>query len=114
MSDLTTLLDDLISCGNKLVETAQALKDYHSAPATTEEEKPKKPKKEEPKEDAPKTYKDVEVRAALGEKAKVDNKKYKPEVKALVEKYSSDGTFTGIPADKYTELMDELEGIGNG
>ena len=24
MSDLTTLLDDLISCGNKLVETAQA------------------------------------------------------------------------------------------
>lgn len=68
----------------------------------------------EAKEDEPKTYKDVEVRAALGEKAKVENKKYKPEVKALVEKYSNDGTFTGIPADKYTELMTELEGIGNG
>ena len=87
MSDLTLLLDDLISCGNKLTETAQALKDYYSAPATTEEkaEKPKKEKpkkdtpKEEPKEDAPKTYMDVEVRAALGEKAKVENKKYKPE-----------------------------------
>lgn len=26
MSDLTLLLDDLISCGNKLTETAQALK----------------------------------------------------------------------------------------
>lgn len=85
MSDFTTLLNDLISCGNKLVETAQALQNYHSAPVTTEEEKPKKPKKEEPKDDAPKTYKDVEVRAALGEKAKVDNKKYKPKVKALVE-----------------------------
>lgn len=122
MSDLTLLLDDLISYGNKLTETAQALKDYYSAPAPTEEkvEKPKKEKtkkeapKEEPKEDEPKTYKDVEVRAALGEKAKVENKKYKPEVKALVEKYSNDGTFTGIPADKYTELMTELEGIGNG
>lgn len=98
------------------------MKDYYSAPAPTEEkvEKPKKEKtkketpKEEPKEDEPKTYKDVEVRAALGEKAKVENKKYKPEVKALVEKYSNDGTFTGIPADKYTELMTELEGIGNG
>lgn len=69
MSDLTLLLDDLISCGNKLTETAQALKDYYSAPAPTEEkvEKPKKEKpkketpKEEPKEDEPKTYKDVEV-----------------------------------------------------
>ena len=29
MSDLTLLLDDLISCGNKLTETAQALKDYY-------------------------------------------------------------------------------------
>ena len=37
MSDLTLLLDDLISCGNKLTETAQALKDYYSAPAPTEE-----------------------------------------------------------------------------
>ena len=33
MSDLTLLLDDLISYGNKLTETAQALKDYYSAPA---------------------------------------------------------------------------------
>ena len=91
MKELTTLLDDLISCGNKLTETAQALKDYYSAPAPAEEEKPKKPAKkdtpkEEPKADEPKTYKDVEVRAALGQKAKIEDKKYKPEVKALVEK----------------------------
>lgn len=117
MSELSMLLDDLISCGSKLTETAQALKYYYSAPAPAEEKvtKPKKKyPKEEPKEEDPKTYKDVEVRAALGEKARVENKKYKPEVKSLVEKYSTDGTFTGIPADKYTELMTELEGIGNG
>ena len=47
MKELTTLLDDLISCGNKLTETAQALKDYYSAPAPTEEEKPKKPAKKD-------------------------------------------------------------------
>ena len=115
MSDLTTLLDDLISCGNKLTETVQTLKYYYSAPASAEEEKPKKStKKEAPKEDAPKTYKDVDVRAALAEKNKLENKKYSPQVKALVTKYSTDGTFSGIPAEKYTELMTELEGIGNG
>lgn len=115
MSDLTMLLDDLISCGNKLTETAKALKDHYSAPAPTEEEKPKKSaKKETPKEDTPKTYKDVDVRAALAEKNKLENKKYSPQVKALVTKYSTDGTFSGIPAEKYTKLMTELEGIGNG
>ena len=40
MSDLTLLLDDLISCGNKLTETAQALKDHYSAPAPAEDEIP--------------------------------------------------------------------------
>ena len=119
MIDLTTLLDDLISCGNKLTETAKALKDYYSAPAHAEEEKPKKSTKKEtpkaePKEDAPKTYTDVEVRAALAKKNKLENKKYSPQVKALVTKYSKDGTFSGIPEEKYTELMTELEGIGNG
>lgn len=119
MSDLTMLLDDLISCGNKLTETAKALKDYCSTPAPAEAEKPKKATKKEtpkaePKEDAPKTYKDVDVRAALAEKNKLENKKYSPQVKALVTKYSTDGTFSGIPAERYTELMTELEGIGNG
>ena len=83
------------------------------APKTDDNAPAESPPTEE-KSEEPVTYTDVEVRAALGEKAKVENKKYKPEVKALVEKYSNDGTFTGIPADKYTELMTELEGIGNG
>lgn len=104
------LLDDLIACGMKLTETAQALKDYYHSQA---ENVPKETASKEPKEDTSKTYEDVEVRAALGEKAKIDGKKYKPDVKALVEKYSNDKTFSGIPADKYKDLMKELEGIGN-
>ena len=51
----------IAGCAKELEENNQVLK-----------EDPK----EEPKEDAPKTYKDVEVRAALGEKIKVENKKY--------------------------------------
>ena len=103
--ELSKLLNDLIACGNKLVEVAEGLNDLCSNTADNKEEKPTEPES--------KTYTDVEVRSALGEKAKANDRKYKPEVKALVEKYSSDGTFTGISSDKYTELMKELEGIGN-
>ena len=115
MDELMKLLDDLMTCGIKLTETAQALKDYYHSQS---EKAPANITKEEPatevsKEVTTSVYKDVEVRAALGEKAKVDGKKYKPAVKALVEKYSTDNTFSGIPADKYTDLMNELEGIGN-
>ncbi|MBQ6408610.1 MAG: hypothetical protein IJJ64_11305 [Butyrivibrio sp.] len=89
--------------------------------AKSKKEKPPKtddsPKKDTPTEEeseTTKTYTDVEVRAALAEKNKLENKKYSPQVKALVTKYSTDGTFSGIPEDKYTELITELEGIGNG
>ena len=92
MDELINLLDNLISCGLKLTETAEAIKNYYKTSV-----------KEEPKKN------NVEVRAALGEKAKIEDKKYKPQVKALVEKYSNDGTFSGIPESNYNELMKELE-----
>lgn len=60
-----------------------------------------------------KTYTKEEVRAALSIKAKLENGKYKPEVKALVAKYSNDVTFPNVPEDKYPELMMELEVVGN-
>ena len=60
-----------------------------------------------------KIYSDVEVRSALGHKANIDEGKYKHEVKDLVKKYSSDGKFGSIPKEKYSELMKELEEIGN-
>ncbi len=49
----------------------------------------------------------------LEEAAKIDGCKYKVEVKELVAKYSSDGTLTKVPEDKYSELMAELEVVGN-
>ena len=106
VEELSRMLDCLIECSEKLTETARILK---GCCCDVEEETSGKPSAPEPK-----TYKDVEVREALGQKAKADGRKYKADVKALVEKYSTDGTFKGIDETKYTELMKELEEIGNG
>ena len=49
MSELSMLLDDLIDCGRKLTETAQALKDFYSSPDKEPTAKPApKSKKKEP------------------------------------------------------------------
>lgn len=60
-----------------------------------------------------KTYSKEDVRALLSQKAKVDDCKYKAEVKVLVAKYSSDGTLTKVPEERYADLMADLEVIGN-
>lgn len=88
--------------------------------ATAKKEKPTKVSEPAPATDTPaepvteeKTYSKEDVRAMLSQKAKIDGCKYKVEVKELVAKYSSDGTLTKVPEDKYSELMAELEVVGN-
>lgn len=88
--------------------------------ATAKKEKPAKVSEPAPATDTlaepvneEKTYTKEEVRAMLSQKAKIDGCKYKVEVKNLVAKYSSDGTLTKVPEDKYSELMAELEVVGN-
>ena len=99
--------------------------------STEDVEKPKvmkkdKPTKEEkltetvPTEESPtkerpegKTYTKENVRSKLAQKAKADGGKYKADVKGIVSKFSSDGTLTGVPAEKYSQLVAELEVIGN-
>lgn len=58
-------------------------------------------------------YTKEEVRAKLAQMSKADAGKYKADVKGIVAKYSSDGTLSGIPVDKYTEVVATLEVIGN-
>lgn len=88
--------------------------------ATTKKEKPAKVSEPAPVEETTaetetetKTYSKEDVRALLSQKAKIDGCKYKAEVKNLVAKYSSDGTLTKVPEDKYSELVAELEVLGN-
>lgn len=111
-----------------IADSFQALSDIYSSiqeeatqpKATTKKEKPTKASEPEPATDTPaeskteeKTYTKEEVRATLSQKAKLDGCKYKSEVKAIVAKYSEDGTLTKVPEDKYSELMAELEVVGN-
>lgn len=61
----------------------------------------------------PVAYTKEEVRAKLAQMSKADAGKYKADVKGIVAKYSSDGTLTGIPADKYADVVAALEVISN-
>ena len=119
---------DVASLFKTIADSFQALSEIYSS-ATEETEQPKATGKKEkpvkvsepaPATDAPaepvteeKTYSKEDVRAMLSQKAKIDGCKYKVEVKELVAKYSSDGTLTKVPEDKYSELMAELEVVGN-
>ena len=111
-----------------IADSFQALSEIYSSAteetpqpkATAKREKPVKVSEPVTTEEPPaesetesKTYTKEDVRALLSQKAKIDGCKYKVEVKNLVAKYSSDGTLTKVPEDKYSELMAELEVVGN-
>ena len=61
----------------------------------------------------PVTYTKEEVRAKLAQMSKAEAGNYKADVKGIVAKYSSDGTLSGIPADKYADVVAALEVVGN-
>ena len=119
---------DLASIYKTIADSFMALSEIYSSAteqteqpkATAKKEKPVKVSEPVPATDTPaepvteeKTYSKEDVRAMLSQKAKIDGCKYKVEVKELVAKYSSDGTLTKVPEDKYSELMAELEVVGN-
>lgn len=104
------------------------LSEYYSSedaeqPKAVKKDKPvKTEKKTEPSsveesatEDStePVTYTKEEVRAKLAQMSKAEAGKYKADVKSIVAKYSSDGTLSGIPADKYADVVAALEVVGN-
>lgn len=108
MSELSQLLDELISCGEKMIQVANAIKECFTAnvPATepVTEDKPKK-------EPATPTYSKEDVRALLARKANEAGGQYKAQVKAIVKKYGNGGSLTDVPADSYPALVKEVEGL---
>ena len=113
MSELSQVLDDLIACGEKMIQTANAIKECFSeeAPASEPEKKAKAPKKEKAPEPAEKTYSKEDVRAILAAKANEAGGQFKAQVKAIVKKYADGGSLTDVPADSYPALVDEVEGL---
>lgn len=109
MSELSQVLDDLISCGEKMIQAANAIKEMFSADAT-------EPAKENKPDKAPATpaYSKEEVRALLARKANESGGQFKAQVKAIVKKYGNGGSLTDVPADSYPALVKEVEGLTDG
>lgn len=114
MSNLTQILDEMVSCGEKLIQTANALKDVISSENTTVET-PAPSTKEEPaevKEEPTTSKKEVtmaDVRQVLAAKS---NDGFRAEVKQLLTKYGADNLRSVDPKD-YESLLKDAEVIGN-
>ena len=109
MSELSQVLDDLISCGEKMIQTANAIKECFTA----EPEKKAKSAKKEAKapEPAAPVYSKEDVRALHASKANEAGGQFKAQVKAIVKKYGNGGSLTDIPAESYSDLVKEVEGL---
>lgn len=108
MSELSQVLDELISCGEKMIQTANAIKEIFSADAPAAE-----PVTEDKPEKVPETptYSKEEVRALLARKANESGGQFKAQVKSIVKKYGNGGSLTDVPADSYPDLVKEVEGL---
>ena len=108
MSELSQALDDLISCGERMIQTANAIKECFTETAESTEE----PKKEnKAPETEVRSYSKEEVRALLAAKAKEAGGQFKAQVKAIVKKYGNGGSLTYVPAESYPALVSEVEGL---
>ena len=122
MSELSMLLDNLIDCGEKLTETAKALKAFYSSddepsavPAKSPQpaEEPAEPEAKQPEPEPEKTYSKEEIRAMLAAKANEADGIYKADVRNLVRKYGNGGSLTDVDPKDYAALAAEVEAIGN-
>ena len=110
MNELSMLLDEMISSGEKLAEAARALKVFYSS----EEKKPAAPAAApEPEPVSKRTITKEEIRAILAAKAGEEGGAFKGEVKALVQKYGNGGSLTDVDPNDYEALALEAEAIGN-
>lgn len=108
-----------------IADSFMALRDIYATASVektqvknTKKDKPAKQSKQAPEANAIEeaetaAYTKEDVRAMLAQKAKADSGRYKSKVKEIVAKFSSDGTLTGVPEEKYPELVADLEVIGN-
>lgn len=120
MSELSLLIDALISCGETLAETGRELKEYFSTPEEPEpaekaaEKKSPLPKRQKPEKAPPgetPQYSKEDVRGILARKANESGGRFRTQVKALVRKYADGGSLTDVPEESYPALVKETEGL---
>ena len=114
-SELSAMIDNLISCGETLAETRQSFegilfRNRRSNPAKPE----KKTKKQDPapaEAPAEKQYSKEEVRGILAKKANEAEGRFKADVKAIVQKYGNGGSLTNVDPKDYAALVKEVDGL---
>lgn len=137
MSELSQVLDELISCGERMIQIADSLKDLVACgdrmigiakdikEIFTEDDSPKLPTKttkaakttkatapEPVTEEAPaKAYTKEEVRGVLSAKANAENSKFKAAVKDIVKKYGIGESLTNVDANDYAALVADVEAL---
>ena len=119
MSELSQVLEEMISCGEGMIRAAKTLQKIFSAseevPVQSETKEAKKPEKAEATEakqpeaaPAP-TYTKEDVRGVLAAKSAAG---FKKEVKELLNKFGAQ-QLKQIDPEDYAALMKEAEVIGN-
>ena len=114
MSELSAMIDNLITCGVTLAETGRALKEFYSGTDEAPVKAEKKAKKADaaPKEEpATPQYSKEEVRGILAKKANEADGRFKADVKAIVQKYGNGGSLTNVDPKDYAALVTEVEGL---
>ena len=119
MSNLDHVIDEMITAGQKMIESATALRELFSETEKPEEKKtatkplfdPTPAKKEEPKpKPETKTYTFQEVRGIM---ASLSGKGMKAEAKALLTKFGA-SRLSEVKEDDYPALAAEAEALLNG
>ena len=114
LRDMMEIIDGLAECGKTLISSGRALKEYFSEPAEEPVKKkaPAKKKQErEPEEEKPVeiTITKEDVRKVLSE---VSQAGHRAEVIALLKKYGA-GNITNLDAKDYAAVIAEAEELKN-
>ena len=103
MSELAMVLDELAACGEKLTETARAIRRMFME-AEEPEQTQEQPAQAEPEE---KKYTFTEVRKAFSAKSHAG---YTEQIRSLIGKYGAD-KLSAVKEEDYPALMAELEAM---
>lgn len=106
MNELSRMLDTLVSCGNSMIEVANALREYYSGAMdqqVAEEEKRPETVPAEPE----KEIEFVDVRMAFSAKSHAG---YTEQVRALIGKYGAD-RLSAVKKEDYAAILADLEAI---
>ena len=105
MSELSQVLDELAACGERLIQTANAIRDIFTAEP---DEQPKTEPGTEPKAEEPQKYTFTDVRKAFSAKSHAG---YTEQIKALIGKYGA-AKLSAVKEEDYPAIMADLEEIG--